>query len=419
MARRVVVIGGGVVGLCSAYYLAKEGLDVTVLEREELDHHGCSWGNAGLIVPSHFVPLAAPGMVSMGLKMMLNPQSPFAFNLLGDWSLVDWARQFLGFATRSHVDRSGPIIRDLNLFSKQCYSELREEFGESFGFEKTGLVMLCRESETFEHEAEMAETAREMGLASEVWEADQLVEKGLGVDVRSKGAVYFADDGHLTPGVFLNQLRDKLAGLGVVVLGGKTVDGFLVDHGKVSGVKVGEEVFETDDVVLAAGSWSRGLGELLGMQMPLVPGKGYSFAVENPPAMLNLPLLLVEARVAVTPMTYGIRFGGTMELGSWTEKVNPSRLRGIKSSIPRYMPQFNQTVLSQTSPVWSGLRPCLPDGLPSIGLVGPGSNLYVATGHAMMGLSLGPGTGRLVADLVVGRKPSIPLHALSPHRFLK
>lgn len=414
---KVVVIGGGVVGLCSAWYLRKAGAEVTVLERGELGQHGCSWGNAGLIVPSHFVPLAAPGMVGMGLKMMLDPRGPFAFNPLADRSLLGWARKFVGFATATHVDRSGPLIRDLNLFSKRCYEELRGDFGETFAFEKTGLVMLCRRAETFVHEAHMAEEAREMGLSAEVWGPDELGSQGLGTEVKAAGGVYFADDGHLTPGVFLDQMRAKLVERGVEILGGRTATGFAVSHGRVAGVKCGDEVFEADRVVLAAGTWSKGLAELAGLDLPLVPGKGYSFTVKDPPDALRLPFLLVEARVAVTPMEGGVRFAGTMELGSWTERVSQGRLAGIRGAIPAYMPRFGREVLEGAKDVWSGLRPCLPDGLPAIGEVAPGSNLFVATGHAMMGLSLGPGTGRLVADLIFGRKPDVPVHALSPSRF--
>lgn len=417
MSRRVVIVGGGVVGLCSAYYARQEGFEVTVLEREEEAHHGCSWGNAGLIVPSHFVPLAAPGMIGMGLKMLLNPSGPFAFNLFGDRTLLGWAKQFASFARADHVSRSAPLIRDLNLFSKACFEEMQEDVGDSFGFRKSGLVVHCMKKETWGHEKENVKAALDMGLKAEVWDRDELEEKESGVKTGAMGAVFFEDDGMITPGMFLERLTERLKDMGVEFRFGSEVTGWSVSHDRVTSVRGDGFEVSGDEFLLASGSWSRYQAEMVGYKIPLVPGKGYSFLVEGSGAVPKYPALLVEARVAVTPMVHGVRFAGTMQLGSWDERVSPQRLGGIKRSIPHYLPEFNQTVLSNTSPVWSGLRPCLPDGLPAIGRVSEESNLTIATGHAMMGLSLGPGTGRLVADLLARKKPSLPVHALAPGRF--
>ena len=419
MSGRVVIVGGGVVGLCSAYYARKQGFEVTVLEREEEAHHGCSWGNAGLIVPSHFVPLAAPGMVGMGLKMMLDSKSPFSFNLLGDWSLLGWAKQFAGFANSEHVWRTAPLIRDLNLVSKKGFEELGGVLGDSFGFQKSGLVVHCLREETWRHEQANVAAAQEMGLEAEIWTQEMLAAKETGVRSGACGAVFFADDGMITPGLFLDALTKRLKEDGVEIRYGQTAEDWVVRGGRVAGVRTGADEVTGDEFVLASGTWSRGLAEKFGLDLPLVPGKGYSFSVEGGESTPKYPALLVEARVAVTPMTHGVRFAGTMELGSWSGKVKPGRLAGIKRSIPKYLTDFTADRLKQTAPVWGGLRPCLPDGLPAIGRISEQSNLVIATGHAMMGLSLGPVTGRLVGELLARKKPILPVHALAPGRFGK
>lgn len=390
---------------------------MTVIERESADHHGCSWGNAGLLVPSHFVPLAAPGMVGMGIRMMFDPSGPFAFNLLGDKYLAGWAKQFMGFANARHVDRSAPILRDLNLLSKQCYVELSKEWGDGFGLDRSGLMVVCESEETLRHESEIVEVAHGLGLGAEVWDGDKIGSEEPGLEIRAAGAVYFKDDGMLTPGPFLAKLREEVMAGGGTILSGTEATGFRVEHGLMKAVRTSGEEVEGDEFVLAAGSWSRDLATMVGLEIPMVPGKGNSFTVTQPPAKMRRPMLLQEARVAVTPMMHGVRFAGTMELGSWGEKPNMRRVGGMRKSISRVMPQFRREVLDKSEDLWAGLRPCSPDGLPIVGRVGPDANLTVATGHAMMGLSLGPATGLLVSQVLSGADTALPLRAFSPHRF--
>lgn len=414
---KVVVVGGGVIGLCSAWFLAKAGYAVTVIDSAPEGNHGCSWGNAGMIVPSHFVPLAAPGMVQMGMKMMLDPKGALRFDLAGDRGLLGWSKQFMGFCTKEHVDRYAPLILDLNLKSRELYEQLSEEFGDAFGFRKSGVIQVCREEKTLDHESELIAVASEMGLSARQLSSAEVNELAGEAEVRSVGGVFFEEDAMLTPGLFLDALRERLKTVGVDFEFAETVTGWNKSGGRVIGAEIGDQVIEGDEFVVAGGVGSKDLLSTLGLDLPMMPGKGYSFSVGTPPQQLATPLLLVEARVAVTPMAHGIRFGGTMELGDWSSENRERRIEAIRGSVPGYMPGFAGAMNGELSDKWSGHRPCLPDGLPAIGRLGLWPNVSVATGHAMMGVSLGPITGKLVSELVTGTRTSVPVHSLSPERF--
>ena len=164
MSKSILIIGGGVIGLCVAYYAMREGHQVTLLERNGAERDACSHGNAGMIVPSHFVPLAAPGMVGLGLRMMTNAQSPFYIRPRLDAGLMRWSLAFCRSANAGHVTRSAPLLRDLNLASRVCYEELADTFGNAFGLVKNGLLMLCRTERTLHEESLQAEHAQRLGL---------------------------------------------------------------------------------------------------------------------------------------------------------------------------------------------------------------------------------------------------------------
>lgn len=419
--KRVVIIGGGIIGTCSGLELAERGHEVVLVDAEpdaSSTTHGCSYGNAGMIVPSHFVPLAAPGMPMMGIKMLSNPESPFGFALSPSPRIVTWALKFLTFCTDRHVSSSAEVLRDLNLRSRAKYLEYANSWdtGSSFGLEPKGLLMICGESKTFEHEAEMAHKARSLGLKAEVLNRDALQALEPEIEIKSAGGVHFQDDAHLTPARFMYAAKERIRSLGGTVVKGRSV-GFEGTNGKLQKVRLEDgSSLEGDEFVLATGSWSQDVGETLGLKMPMLAGKGYGFTVPNPVQTPRYCSILVEARVAVTPMLDGVRFGGTMELGLPNDRINPKRIAGIRKSIPGFFPNFKQQDF-QDLPIWYGLRPCSPDGLPYLGRTQKWTNLVVATGHAMMGMSLGPVSGELVAQVVSGEKPTVGLDKLHPERF--
>lgn len=414
--ERVVIVGGGVAGLCSAYYAAKSGFRVTVLDRRPAGHEGCSWGNAGMIVPSHFIPLAAPGMVALGLKWMWNPESPFYIKPALDAGLLSWAWKFARAATPEHVRKSAPLLRDLNQASRATFEEMERVDGMEFGLTRRGLLMLCKTERALEEESRVADQANALGVAAETLDAKGVAALEPDVTMDVAGAVYFPGDCHLTPGRFMRVLTERCRALGVEFLTETEVTGWRREGSKVRAALTSRGEVGGARFVLCGGAWSPETAAGLGLRLPMRAGKGYSLTLPSPRQLPKSCAILVEARVAVTPMDGALRFGGTMEIAGMDESVNPRRVRGIVKAVPRYYPAFAPEDFDGVAP-WSGLRPCGPDGLPYLGPTKAAENVIVATGHAMMGLSLGPVTGKLVGELLRGEPPSIDLSALSPDRY--
>ena len=412
--QRVVIVGGGVIGLCSAYYALKRGFPVTVIEREAAGADNCSMGNAGMIVPSHFTPLAAPGMIAKGLRWMCNPESPFYVRPRVNLDLMRWGWLFHRHSTERHVAASRELLRDLNLESRRLFTELAA--AEDFGLVTRGLLMLCKTPAGLDEEAQVAREAHEIGLQAEVLDAAAaaLLDPAVTMDVA--GAVYFPQDCHLSPSRFMASMRRRVLAAGGTVESSVTIDMIETRGGKAVAVAGCGRRFEGTNFVIAGGSWTADLLKSVGMKLPLQAGKGYSLTLPSPPELPQLCSIFAEAKVAITPMGGSLRFGGTMEVGGLDLSINPARVRGIIKSVHAYFPRFSDSDFEGITP-WAGLRPVSPDGIPYLGQVPGLPNLLAATGHAMMGLSLGPVSGRLVADLLAGEPPFRPIHALSPARF--
>ena len=413
-SEQVVIVGGGVIGLCSAYYALKRGFAVTVIERESAGGDNCSMGNAGMIVPSHFTTLAAPGMISKGLRWMFNPESPFYVRPRVNLDLMRWGWLFYRHSTMRHVAASRDLLRDLNLESRRLFAELSED--EDFGLVKRGLLMLCKTQRGLDEEVHVAKEAREIGLDAEVLDAaaTSLLDPAITMDVA--GAVYFPQDCHLSPGRFMASMRRRILSAGGIIESGVIIDNIEIRAGGVVAVSGNGRRFEGGKFVIAGGSWSAELLKSVGLNLPLQAGKGYSLTLPSPPELPQLCSIFAEAKVAITPMDGSLRFGGTMEVGGLDLSINPARVRGIVKSVHAYFPKFSEADFEGVKP-WAGLRPVSPDGVPYLGPVPGLANLIAASGHAMMGLSLGPVSGRLVADLLAGDAPFRPIEAMDVGRF--
>src|SRR6266542_91274 len=416
MSKQVLIIGAGVIGLSTAYYAARKGHRVTVLDRGTIENQNCSYGNAGLVVPSHFVPLAAPGMVALGLKWMLKSDSPFYVKPRFDRDVVDWGFKFWRAANAGHVSRSAPLLRDLNMASRACFEELAELTGNAFGLEKKGVLCLCRTEHRLEEEARTAGQARQLGLSVEVLSARQATELNPDLRLDIVGAVYFRDDCHLNPALFMAVLKQQLVKLGVKFLWETELTGWRPNGNSIAAVRTAKGDFTAQEYVLCGGSWSPVAARELRLILPMQAGKGYNLTLPKPRQLPTIPAILTEARVAVTPMGSSLRFGGTMEIAGLNEAVNSVRVQGIINSVPKYYRDFSARDFDGIKP-WCGLRPCSPDGLPYIGRTGRFANLSIATGHAMMGLSLGPITGKLMAEILSDEPPSLDIALLNPDRY--
>lgn len=415
MSKTAIVIGGGIIGLSSAYYLQQAGWQVTVIDKGNR-RNNCSTGNAGYICPSHFVPLATPGIVAQGMKWMLNSRSPFYVQPRLSWPLIEWGLQFMRSATAQHVQNSARPLRDIALFSMACYEELKKEPGFDFFYAHDGMLEAVQTAENAHHAQETAAQARDLGLDAEWLDKDGIKAIEPDVDMNIRGAIWFRCDAHCNPEQLVQNLEQVLLQKGAKLLTDTEVTGFTRQNGRISSVATPAEKHEADLVVLATGSWSREMAAKLDLKLPLVAGRGYSFLTDIEQFPLRRPVILTEGRVAVSPFEKQIRFGGTMEITAIDSPPRYKRVEGIVQSARDFFPGLQ---LEQPKPeeIWYGYRPCSADGLPYIGRLQKTPNVIVATGHSMLGLSLGAGTGKLVAELAEEKEVSVDLGSFRVERF--
>jgi D-amino-acid dehydrogenase len=411
--RSVLVIGGGVIGVCSAYYLARDGFAVTLVDKDDVCA-GSSHGNAGLIVPSHSIPLAAPGVLWKGLKWMLDPESPFYIKPRPSLELVDWLWRFRGACTAEHVARTIPVLREMHYASLGLFRELAALDGVGGRLEQRGVLSVFTTDRLYEkalHEARMLEGH---GLPFKPLDgpAARALEPALTPEV--VGAILLPDDAQVIPGDFVRGLARVTEGLGVRIRPATEVLGIETAGGRVRAVETTRGRIEAEQVVLASGAWSPGLAGTMGLSLPIQPAKGYSLTFARPPHGPAYPLLVGESGFAVTPMGDTLRFAGTLELAGMDLSINRRRVAAIARGASRYLRDVENL---RPLEIWRGLRPCTPDGLPLIGRSSRAENLILATGHAMMGVSLGPVTGKMVSQLAAGAPPMCDLGLMRAERF--
>ena len=411
----VLIIGGGAVGVCAAYYLHESGRSVTLVDRGEIGS-GASHGNMGLVVPSHSVPLAAPGVVAQGLKWMLRPDSPFYIKPRLDPALIRWLWAFRKASSEGRMRRAIPLIRDMSLQSLSLFDELDRLEGVEFDYHRRGVLALYRTPEGMEEGEEESDLLSSYGLQIDELTPDGLAEALPGLEPNALGGLHFRQDAHLTPGKFVRGLAAYLERQGVDVRPGAEVTGFTKEKGRITVVHTTRGDVAAGEVVLTVGSWSAALGRLAGVALPIQPAKGYSVTIRRPSGWPEQPFMLSESRVAVTPMGDTLRIGGTLELAGMDLTINRRRVAAILDAVSRYLPSFDIGA-HEIVETWCGLRPCTPDGLPFLGRAPGISNLIVAAGHAMIGVSLGPVTGKLVRQVVAGERTDIDLDLLAVDRF--
>jgi D-amino-acid dehydrogenase len=415
---RVVVVGAGVVGLSAAHHLLADGHEVLVVDRGAEGEESASYGNAGMVVPSHFVPLAAPGAVAQALRWMPDPESPFRLVPRASLDLLRWGVAFWRASRPARAASASRVLLALARASRAAYAELEHEVGP-FGLRGDGLLMLCATSHGLAEETALAARAARLGLDVAVLDASGVADLEPDAGYAVAGAVHYREDAHLDPAALMSRLLESVRSRGGEVRRGAPVERLLTRAGRVVGVSGAGLRELADAVVLAAGVWSSRLARGVGLRLPLEAGTGYSLTVPAPASGPRLPAILTEARVAVTPLEGRLRVGGTMELaGLAADEAAPNarRVRGIVEALRRYLPRLDPAPFEAATP-WRGHRPVSPDGLPYLGVPRRLPGLVVATGHAMLGVSLAPVTGRAVAELVAGGTPDLPLEALRPDRY--
>ena len=410
----VIVIGGGVIGVCAAYYLLKEGRKVTILERDKVCS-GSSYGNSGLIVSSECIPIPRPGVVMRALRWMLDPESPFYIKPRLDPKLISWLWQFRAASARERVLRATPVLLELCQASLALYDELVAQEVLECGYAHSGLLVLYRSHREYEEGLEEADFLQECGLqmrrmtGSEIHDMDPAVRPDLA------GGVHYPEDAKLNPSEFVFGLASRVREMGATIQEGTEVVEIDTSSTKTITVSTTTLDYQADHVVLAAGSWSPGLVRDLRPNLPIQPAKGYSVNFKRPTNLPKQPMILSEAKVSINPMGSMMRIAGTLELSGLDLTINPRRVNAIARAADDYLIREEGDLPPEDA--WSGLRPVTPDGIPVIGHAESRSNLIVASGHAMLGMTLGPVTGKLVAELASEQTPTVDLAPLSLARF--
>jgi D-amino-acid dehydrogenase len=412
---KVTIVGGGIIGLCSAYYLQKQGDEVTVIESGDITD-GCSFGNMGYMSPSHFVPLASPGIIAEGLKHMLSSSSPFYVKPRLNMDLMKWGYHFYKSSNAATVKKHAPHLNNILMLSRHLMNDIRNEIGDVFEMEDKGCLMMCKKESTLEHEFHLADDAEKLGLKVERLDraAVQALEPDVELDVA--GAVLFKDDAHFNPGKLMIALKNYLDQKGVHFQLNTTVSGFEKSNNKVTAVITDKGKFDCENLIIATGSWLPIVSKMLGIKLLLQPGKGYSYTYPYIEKNIKFPAILVDGRCAITPWGHQLRLGGTMEISGINSKILVKRMEGVFNSAKDFYPGL-KIDFPPVDKIWSGLRPVTPDGLPYIGKTSKFENVIFAGGHAMLGISEGAGTGLLVSQLVENKKTEIDMSAFQVERF--
>lgn len=411
--KKIGIIGGGIIGLCTAYYLEKEGYQVVVFDQSNMDA-GASYVNAGYITPSHIIPLAAPGMISKGIKWMFDASSPFYIKPRLEKDFIRWSWAFKKSATAAKVARAIPAIKDINVLSRELYKALKDSGDFDFHYQHKGLLMCYKTDKAGEEEWEVGQKAIAQGLHVKLLTKAEVDEIEPHAKLDIKGAVYFDSDAHMTPSNFMENMKAYLLSKGVEIHQQTKITDLKLSQNKITHLMSGQTSHTVDEVVLTAGSWSPILAKKLGLHLLIQAGKGYRINTTQDTG-IQIPAILVESKVAVTPMQGYTRFAGTMELGGINHDINPVRVNAIAKAASDFYSGLSLSE-AEKEDAQCGLRPVTPDGMPYIGRSSKCNNLCIATGHAMMGWSLGPVTGRLVSEIISNKKPSLNLDLYHPDR---
>ncbi|SEC09876.1 D-amino-acid dehydrogenase [Maribacter dokdonensis] len=412
--KNVIIIGGGIVGLSTAYYLNKEGYEVTVIDKGNISS-GASFVNAGYITPSHIIPLASPGMIAKGIKMMFNSASPFYMKPRLDVDFLKWSWYFHKSSTEAKVEKAIGVIKDINLLSRELFTDIRNsgDLG-NFQLERKGLLMLYKTEESYLHEKKVANRVAQEGLEVTDLNKDELRNIEPHVNIDAEGAIHYECDAHTTPNEIMPKLLAYLKQRGVIIKTQEEVVDLKTSDNRIKEIITNKHSYSPDEVVLAAGSWSGDLAKRLHLKLSLQGGKGYSINVARETG-ISVPAILMESKMAVTPMSGFTRFAGTMEFSGNNTIIRKERVAAIANGASSFYPDLKINE-DEIKSVKTGLRPVSPDGLPYIGRSASIKNLTIGTGHAMMGWSLGPATGKLITELLSGNKTSMDISSFHIQR---
>jgi D-amino-acid dehydrogenase len=407
----VLIVGGGAIGVATALEVARRGARTVLLEAGDAVASGCSYGNAGLVCPSHAAPLATPQAVRDGLRWMFDSRSPFY--LRPRPAVLPWLTRFLRAATPGRAARSKEVLHALSVASLELHREYAAT-GIETTYRQHGVLDVYETERAFASARSAVARNGADRLPAEVKTIEQARELVPSLAPSLAGAVLFPAEGHCDGHRFVRAVAGAAAGAGADIRVAAPVDRLRRDGDRVVAVCADGETIVPGTVVMAAGAWTPRLCREIGLNVPVEPAKGYHIDLEPDPSDAQVPVFMIESKVIATPLEGRLRLAGTLELAGMDTAIVPRRVEAVRMAGERNLQGLAGRRVDE---VWSGLRPCPPDGLPIIGRTERAANLVLATGHGMTGLSMAPITGRLVAELIAGEPPSVDPAPFRPDRF--
>ncbi|KAF6706526.1 D-amino acid dehydrogenase [Acinetobacter baumannii] len=417
MEMRVIVLGSGVIGVASAYYLARQGAEVTVLDRQSGPAEETSFGNAGQISPGYSTPWAAPGIPFKAVKWMFQHHAPLAINLDGSMWQLQWMAQMLKNCNPQSYAVNKERMMRVAEYSRDCLRELRKDTGIHYENRAKGTLQLFRKEAQMEAVQRDISVLEECGVSYELLNANELgrVEPAL-ANAQDKlvGGLHLPNDETGDCYLFTNALAQIAKELGVNFQFNQNVEKLIVEGDQIKGVQVNGKVLTADRYVLAFGSYSRDFLKPLDLQLPVYPVKGYSLTIPIvDPAFAPQSTVLDETyKIAITRFDQRIRVGGMAELSGFNLGLNEDRRATLQMVTQDLFPGGD---MEQAS-FWTGLRPMTPDSTPIIGAT-RFKNLFLNTGHGTLGWTMACGSGKLISDIVLNHKTDISTDGLSIQRY--
>ena len=420
----VLIVGGGVIGMSCAYYLARAGARVTVIEAATVgDPLACSYGNQGLVCPSHAVPMASPGVITQGLGWLFDPTSPLYIRSPWRAEMRRWLWRFVRAATAKQAEAGTAAMAELLRRSADLHAEIAataptDAEGHPYGYAAAGGMYAFMSQERMGRHLKESRQVERHGIPFQTLTGDEVRQREPALSPAITGGVLYPHDAHVDPRSFVRYLCAEARAAGAQVV--EQTDVIRVQGrgpGAGSAVLTTRGELACGQIVIAAGSWSPQVAAGLDLRLPIQAAKGYSITFTRPPWRPSLPVNMGDARAVVTPLPHGIRVGGTLELAGLDRSVTLKRVQAILDGAARFVPGVRFDVGAPNVEVWRGLRPLSPDTLPIIGRPRGHDGVILASGHGMLGVSLGPVTGEAVAALVAGTTPAVDLRPYSPDRF--
>ncbi len=411
--QHIVIVGGGIIGTACAHYLSIAGSQVTILEQ---DRHGsgCSHGNCGYISPSHVLPLTEPGAVKEGIRSLFQPDAPFRIKPRFDPALWKWLTKFALRCNQQDMLQAAQGIHVLLESSMSLYCELLDREEMECDWEKRGLMFVFQSREMFDRYAETDHLLREhFGVGAIRIEGEELAEREPALKSGLAGAWHYEHDAHLRADRLLSAWRKRLEQAGVEIREHCEVNGITSQGSDALAVKTNRGEIAADQFVFATGAWTPFFNKILGCKIPIQPGKGYSITMPRPELCPQYPMLFPEVRVGVTPWKSGFRLGSMMEFAGYDRSLSEARVQMLKEGAARFLRQPYAEPIEER---WYGWRPMTYDSVPIIDRVPRFGNVFLATGHNMLGLSMATGTGKLISELITGETPHL---SLTPYRVTR